>query len=280
MSHVASLRVLALATCACAFAMSSWSTQAAPAATCATAPKSAAPEGSHWRYRTDRSTNRKCWYLASEGGRRTRAVAMPTDTAPEAEVRPPAPPVSSEGIKRLTQWLEETAPRPSPQSTAPVAASAPVEAAPAPVSEPVAAAPERTDPPVVQERVAEAQEPPAPAPAFVPVQQPTQPVAAPKNAAAAGTVRVDADPMTMLPFAFGALAAALLAAGAIIFASGARRRQQTIVRIVDLNAKPPRTPPAQRLVGWSDLSGEAYGSDRAGEEVLQRVTPARRRQAA
>src|SRR5689334_14608465 len=105
MSHVASLRVsmLALATCACAIAMSSWSTQAAAAATCATAPKPAAPEGSHWRYHTDRATNRKCWYLASEGGRKTRSVAMVAPTTPEPQVRMPAPPVSADDIKHLTQ---------------------------------------------------------------------------------------------------------------------------------------------------------------------------------
>src|SRR5262249_21493657 len=107
MSHVASLRAsaLALATCAGAIAMSPWSTQAAPAVTCAAAPKPAAPEGSHWRYHTDRTTNRKCWYLTTEGGRRIRSAAMPARPAPE--VRIPAPPVNAEGIKHLTQPFED-----------------------------------------------------------------------------------------------------------------------------------------------------------------------------
>src|SRR5215831_2096164 len=120
MSHVASLRasVLALATCACAIAISPWSTQAAPAAaTCAAAPKPTSPEGQHWRYHLDRTTNRKCWYLAAEGGRKTRSAAMTAPTPPEPQVRIPAPPVSAEGIKHLTQPFAD-APAPTPAATA------------------------------------------------------------------------------------------------------------------------------------------------------------------
>ena len=35
----------------------------AAAADCLSEPNSAAPENSHWYYRTDRTTQRKCWYL-------------------------------------------------------------------------------------------------------------------------------------------------------------------------------------------------------------------------
>ena len=35
----------------------------ASAADCLAAPDSSAPENSHWYYRTDRATQRKCWYL-------------------------------------------------------------------------------------------------------------------------------------------------------------------------------------------------------------------------
>jgi hypothetical protein len=37
----------------------------ARAAACVTAPDSAAPPNSHWYYRTDRTTQHKCWYLRS-----------------------------------------------------------------------------------------------------------------------------------------------------------------------------------------------------------------------
>ena len=33
------------------------------AADCLSEPNAAAPENSHWYYRTDRTTQRKCWYL-------------------------------------------------------------------------------------------------------------------------------------------------------------------------------------------------------------------------
>ena len=39
----------------------------ADAADCLSEPNSAAPENSHWYYRTDRTTQRKCWYLRAGG---------------------------------------------------------------------------------------------------------------------------------------------------------------------------------------------------------------------
>ncbi|MCC6777872.1 MAG: hypothetical protein IT537_14755 [Hyphomicrobiales bacterium] len=52
---------------------------------CAAKPTSTAPRGSHWYYRLDRSTNRRCWFLAPEGER-----VMARHTAPSAR-RPAAP---------------------------------------------------------------------------------------------------------------------------------------------------------------------------------------------
>jgi hypothetical protein len=37
------------------------------AADCTAAPGAQAPQGSHWYYRTDRATGRKCWYVSQEG---------------------------------------------------------------------------------------------------------------------------------------------------------------------------------------------------------------------
>src|ERR1700674_2455233 len=34
---------------------------------CLVAPNSAPPQGSHWYYRLDRPTQRKCWYVGPEG---------------------------------------------------------------------------------------------------------------------------------------------------------------------------------------------------------------------
>jgi hypothetical protein len=40
----------------------------AHAADCLTAPGSSAPPNSHWYYRTDRTQQRKCWFLRSDNG--------------------------------------------------------------------------------------------------------------------------------------------------------------------------------------------------------------------
>jgi hypothetical protein len=52
---------------------------------CLDAPNSPAPANSHWYYRTDRTQQRKCWHLQSDGNQPERG-AVPT--APEASVRP------------------------------------------------------------------------------------------------------------------------------------------------------------------------------------------------
>ena len=49
---------------------------------CLAGPKWAAPQGSHWYYRLDRNTRRKCWYLGVQGQKTQRA-------APQAAKRTP-----------------------------------------------------------------------------------------------------------------------------------------------------------------------------------------------
>ena len=58
---------------------------AATTETCIAAPNSTAPDGSHWYFRTDRATQRKCWYLAAQGQKVHRAArAEPADEEPAA----------------------------------------------------------------------------------------------------------------------------------------------------------------------------------------------------
>src|SRR3954447_19418057 len=56
---------------------------AAPAETCLGAPKGVAPQGSHWYYRIDRPSSRRCWYLAEKGQKVARRAA--TRPMPQAE---------------------------------------------------------------------------------------------------------------------------------------------------------------------------------------------------
>ena len=106
------------------------------------------------------------------------------------------------------------------------------------------------------------------------VQQPTQAAAAP----AMVTPYLDADDLRMLPFAIGALAAAILAAAAILYAS--RRRRDAIVRIVDLNEKAPSrwssVTTADRLIAPERL----YADENDGDGEPRRMPPPWRRRAA
>jgi len=52
--------------------------------TCLDAPNAPAPPGSHWYYRTDKSTQRKCWYVRSQDQPQGQAV----QTTPVPQQRP------------------------------------------------------------------------------------------------------------------------------------------------------------------------------------------------
>src|SRR5215472_13446256 len=43
---------------------------------CLTAPNAPAPSNSHWYYRTDRTEQRKCWYLRSDNGPSEQGAAQ------------------------------------------------------------------------------------------------------------------------------------------------------------------------------------------------------------
>jgi hypothetical protein len=54
---------------------------------CITKPNATPPQGSHWYYRTERSTQRQCWYLKPEGEKVRASVDPPT-----AAAQPPSTP--------------------------------------------------------------------------------------------------------------------------------------------------------------------------------------------
>lgn len=70
---------------------------AAPAADqCLAKPKGPPPSGKHWYYQTNRTTKRKCWFLADEGAKvvstkrqKTPAAANATDQDPKPGVKQP-----------------------------------------------------------------------------------------------------------------------------------------------------------------------------------------------
>jgi len=127
------------------FAVTTFPFGTATAADCIAAPNSAAPEGSHWYYRTDRVNRRKCWYIAAEDRtvrhttRRALAQAEPPATAraqaasaatsappPAATAAPPParaqatlPPATSPAL-RVADATDS--PPPAPQVEAPASA--------------------------------------------------------------------------------------------------------------------------------------------------------------
>jgi hypothetical protein len=59
------------------------SAKSAFAANCLTAPDSAPPANSHWYYRTDRTEQRKCWYLRGDKESQEQSGLQTARTIPE-----------------------------------------------------------------------------------------------------------------------------------------------------------------------------------------------------
>jgi hypothetical protein len=199
------------------------------AAACNAAPKSPPAAGSHWYYRTDRASGRKCWYLASEGQKVLTAPRMAARTRSE-----PTAPIMEASERQLTRpaGLSLTEP-PAP----------PAEVADATVSPiaPVAQAPDRPA------SVVAFREEPASVPA----------TARPKDEVfrsleerlaqlpASEASVVDISPTSPGPFQLVLIACAaicLVASAALSVAAARRRRTQ--IEIVDLGAKAPLRMPA------------------------------------
>lgn len=89
-------RIFLVATMLAGVALTATSASAAPdAGECLAKPKGAAPAGKHWYYQTNRSLQRKCWYLADEGEkivapRKQPAAASTVNLNKEASVQSPA----------------------------------------------------------------------------------------------------------------------------------------------------------------------------------------------
>jgi hypothetical protein len=112
---------------------------AAPANTargddCLAAPNSAAPSGSHWYYRLDRATQRKCWYMRPAGQPAQQApppakMARATSSRPTPAGAGPSP--AAEGAPVSVTSADTASPPASVESRAvnPTAAPAPLTTA-------------------------------------------------------------------------------------------------------------------------------------------------------
>ncbi|MBR0757347.1 hypothetical protein JQ604_34640 [Bradyrhizobium jicamae] len=93
---------------------------------CLSGPKGSAPAGSHWRYRVERDTKRKCWYLGDEKKTAkatpakqdaaapdtvaTAADAAPAQAAPPQPAPAPAAPAMRQSVANARAELTQGAP--------------------------------------------------------------------------------------------------------------------------------------------------------------------------
>jgi hypothetical protein len=100
------------------------------AADCVAAPGSQAPQGSHWYYRTDHATGRKCWYVSPEGRKGHGQVSQnPTGRAQPTEDSLPTSGTVGD------RWTQPPQIEQSPTPTWPVTAAGNMQAvAPSPPS--------------------------------------------------------------------------------------------------------------------------------------------------
>jgi hypothetical protein len=61
---------------------------------CIGKPNAPAPQGSHWYYRTDRTSNRQCWYLEKESVKARASERQAGTPAPTPAPKPVLQPLS------------------------------------------------------------------------------------------------------------------------------------------------------------------------------------------
>jgi len=234
--------IAALTLVASAIALAS-AGNAAPAETCLKAPQGAAPQGSHWYYRLERPSQRKCWYLADKGRKVAERTAEPTaapveqdeeadapaapmanaPTAPAAAVSPaPAAalqPVITTLVTRNVSNANQIAQTPeavdSAQPPAAPSSPTPTVATEAPALLPEQASNDRQSPTVIAQQ---------------PTAQPTSTPAAPPPPADKAA-SVSAQPMPTLQLVLGAIALLGFLASAAFFIVTVLRRRRDVLHV-------------------------------------------------
>ncbi len=229
--------------CLCAGIPLTASQSATPAPDeCLLAPKNETPDGSHWYYRIEHPSNRRCWYLREEGDAQTApsnssASARPVSPAPakpmpgsvanaRAELRPPRASVDQDKPANTGQVpatanaaMIDSAPPANPADahmlTSVVASRWPEQlSASSPVAPPPQPAP-ANPPDDVQANAA------APPSAVAP------PAAAPLAAADASMAKQSGSAVMLLAVIVGALSVAGLIASAVFRVGGRHRRSRS-----------------------------------------------------
>jgi len=206
---------------------------AAPAENCLKAPHGVAPQGSHWYYRLERPSQRRCWYLAEKGRKAAHRVA--TRSAPQAEPED-EPATASAPAANVSAAPAANAPAAS------VAAQPAASASPAPATDPqpvittlvtrnvsnteqVAQSPamaDSTQPPVMPNSA-----PSDPQPSAAVTEQPAPQRAAPADQTESASTQA----MPTLQLLLGAIALLGLLASAAFFVMAMVRRRNDVLNI-------------------------------------------------
>jgi len=248
---------------------------------CLSAPKGAAPQGNWWKYRIDRTTQRKCWRLVKLDQQPSRATTQmdsppegDDDTDSEVVTAPPAKPAERmvEAVpQRVPEWTSHSASAIAPETTAAVnsanAAERLAERADAPGPAPSAP----PAPALAQEPVsASVAEPLAASAAAEPSSQPN--VAAPKAAATPA-----ASGPGMIQFVFVAIGLGLLAAAIFILLGVRRRSSDVLTRLAREDEHSLELPEAADAPTFSALPPMRLDHGREDSFQAPRRSPVRTR---
>jgi hypothetical protein len=294
--------IAALALAASAIALAAPS-DAAPAESCLAAPKGVAPQGRHWYYRIERSSQRKCWYLAEKGRRiaqraETRAAPAQSQADDEGDATPApvaaapaAPPMATAPPSPATNVpAQPIADAPAPKITTLVtrnvsngdqpaqsAPPAPEAAQPAPAKSAQAAAAPNSSPMIAAEA-------PAPAPVQAPREQEAPRAIAeqpPAPIPAAETTSTAAETTPVLQLVLGAIALFGFVASAAFFIISLLRRRNDVLNM----RRQPDVLPYEHSPHMAAEDGPTFQPLRAldpirrhddVDEALRRVTRRRR----
>ena len=207
----------------CGFVLSDNPVQAADE--CLAAPNAAAPAGSHWYYRLERPTQRKCWYIGEAG----RAVHSASPNL-RAAAKPPAPPSAQVAVDQSTPSEPGEPEMPRTQSAWAPSNPAPTVAFVAQTSDSPAAAGEQA--------VAYRANVEAPSPSAAPQAAEAGEAAAPAPQASAREAAKSAGskPSRMLLLVPAALAFAGVLARVIFSSAFGRRQTEEVEQVAGLGA--------------------------------------------
>jgi hypothetical protein len=195
------------------------------AETCLAAPNSPAPQGSHWYYRLDRASQRKCWHLV-QADKQTRSAAAREAPQPTSGAALPALPIAGQSAEapierpQAPAWITRNVRATTSDAAVPLQPPDPREGAAEPQDGQIPSGPS-----AAQAQTSDAAEVQAAGPV---VERPVQrPIVATDNAVVPAAAKTG-----MVQFVFVALAVIGLLGGAFFYAVAVRRRRGDVLNTV------------------------------------------------